>query len=180
MTAHLKPGLKIPPLMLPATDGGEVCLAALPGQSVVAVYPWTGRPGQPNPPNWDDIPGAHGSTPELEAFRDAAADFAALGVNLFGLSLQSTAYQAELAARLALPFPILSDEEGRFGAALPLPSFTTGGVTFLERLTLVINGGTIETVFHPVQDPAGHASEVFAWLETAQSPSASSSASSTE
>ena len=88
-----------------------------------------------------------------------------LGVRLFGLSRQTTEYHHELAARLALPFPILSDAEGRFAAALRLPSFATGGETYLQRLTLVIENGRIETVFHPVSTPARHAAEVLRWLE---------------
>jgi peroxiredoxin len=172
--------MMLPSLPLPATDGSEIRLADLDGWSVVAIYPWTGRPGQPNPPNWDDIPGAHGSTPELEGFRDATEGFAAGAARIFGLSRQSTAYQGELASRLRLPFPLLSDEEGRFAAALGLPSFVTGGENYLKRLTLVIKDGRIERVFYPVADPARHASEVLAWLRAAQSPSAPSSASSTE
>ena len=73
----LAPGARLPPLALPATDGGMIDIAALPGRSLVMVYPWTGRPGRPNPPNWDEIQGAHGSTPELEGFRDRHADFRA-------------------------------------------------------------------------------------------------------
>ncbi len=153
MAFHLKPGVEVPQLTLPATCGGAVCLATLPGRSVVAIYPWTGRPGQPNPPNWDDIPGAHGSTPELEGFRDSTAAFDRMNIRLFGLSRQPTAYQAEMAARVGLPFRILSDAEGAFARALGLPSFATGGVTYLERLTLLLNGVAIETVFHPVPTP---------------------------
>jgi peroxiredoxin len=145
---------------LPATDGTAVNLAALQGRSVVIVYPWTGRPGRPNPPDWDLIPGAHGSTPELEGFRDRHADFARSDLRLFGLSRQDTAYQRELVARLGLPFPILSDEAGAFGAALTLPTFATGGTTYLKRLTLLIADGRIERVFNPVIDAAGHAAEV--------------------
>jgi peroxiredoxin len=66
--SHLTLGTNVPPVALPATDGTAVNLAALQGRSVVIVYPWTGRPGRPNPPDWDLIPGAHGSTPELEGF----------------------------------------------------------------------------------------------------------------
>lgn len=165
---HLRPGLTMPALTLPATDGGEVALGALPGRSVVIVYPWTGRPGQPNPPDWDEIPGAHGSTPELEGFRDRQADFMRLGVRLFGLSRQSTEYHRELAARLSLPFPILSDADGHFAAALRLPSFSTGGENYLERLTLVLSGGCVETVHYPVPDPARHADEVLLRLRQEQ------------
>jgi peroxiredoxin len=152
-------GMTLPALALPATDGGTIDLAA-PGRSLVIIYPWTGRPGHPDPPDWDVIPGAHGSTPELEGFRDRHADFVRLGIRLFGLSRQTTDYQRELVSRLALPFPILSDQEGRFAAALRLPSFNTGGEIYLKRLTLLIRDGRIEAVFYPIPDPAGHADEV--------------------
>jgi peroxiredoxin len=156
---RLAPGTKVPPVALPATDGRAVDLAALQGRSVVVVYHWTGRPGVPNPPDWDEIPGAHGSTPEFEGFRDRHADFARADLRLIGLSRQDTAYQRELVARLGLPFPIVSDEAGAFGTALALPTFATGGAIYLKRLTLVIADGRIERLFYPL-DPAGHAAEV--------------------
>jgi peroxiredoxin len=76
---RLTTGMALPSVTLPATDGAEIDVAPLPGRSVIAVYPWTGRPGQPNPPLWDDIPGAHGSTPELERFGALSPRFEALG-----------------------------------------------------------------------------------------------------
>ena len=167
--------MQLPDITLQATSGGGVGLAALKGRSVLAVYPWSGRPGLPNPPGWDDIPGAHGSTPELEGFRDLAASFAAARVKLFGLSRQTIDYQREMAKRLKLPFTILSDAEGRFSAALGLPSFTAGGEIYLRRMTLILDRGRIERVFFPVEEPALHASQVLAVLQ-----SESSSASSTE
>ena len=112
------------------------------------------------------IPGAHGSTPELEGFRVRHGDFAQEGVRLFGLSRQDTAYQRELVARLGLPFPVLSDAEGAFAAALKLPTFVTGGITYLKRLTLLIADGRIERVFYPVVDPAGHAAEISREVES--------------
>jgi len=160
----LKPGLALPRILLPATTGAEICLADVPGRSVLIVYPWTGRPGHANPPNWDDIEGAHGSTPELEGFRSLATDFAAVNVGLFGLSGQAKDWQRELAERLALPFPILSDAEGRMAAALALPSFAKGGESYLKRLTLIVSSGTIEHLFHLVPDPASHAGEVLQWF----------------
>ena len=159
------PGLVLPSLTLPASDGSSVCLATLRQRIVIAVYPWTGRPGQPNPPNWDDIPGAHGSTPELEGFRDLYDRFASKGVDVFGLSRQATAYQREAAERLKLPFRILSDFDAKFSEVLSLPHFSTGGVSYLKRLTLVAHEGRLEWVFYPVLDPAGHAAEVLDWLK---------------
>lgn len=162
---HLTPGMILPSIALPATDGTIVALAELRGQSIVAVYPWTGRPGHPNPPGWDVIPGAHGSTPELEGFRDRSADFTAIGLRLFGLSRQDTNYQRELVVRLALPFPILSDTDGAFAAALRLPTFTTGDVIYLKRLTLLIVDGRIARVFYPVANPGNHAAEILREVE---------------
>ena len=164
---HLTPGMTLPMLALPATDGTTVTLAKRPGLSLVIVYPWTGRPGQPNPPNWDEIPGAHGSTPELEGFRDHHAGFLGLGIRLFGVSRQTSDYQRELVERLDLPFPLLSDAAGRFAAALRLPTFTTGGEVYLQRLTLLVRDGRIERAFYPVEAPASHAAEV---LESLQAP----------
>jgi peroxiredoxin len=86
-------------------------------------------------------------------------------VKLFGLSRQSTDYQRELVARLALPFPILSDADGRFAEALRLPAFTTGDETYLKRLTLAVRNGKIEFVFYPVATPADHAGEVLRRLK---------------
>jgi peroxiredoxin len=162
---HLGPDTALPQLNLPATNGTAISLATLPGRSLVIVYPWTGRPGLPNPPNWDDIPGAHGSTPELEGFRDLSADFIKRGVALFGLSTQTTDYQREMAKRLRLPFSILSDIEREFSNGLGLPSFVTGGETYLKRLTLLIEDGRIAHLFYPVQEPERHAEQVLSWLE---------------
>ncbi|MET0688388.1 MAG: peroxiredoxin [Methyloceanibacter sp.] len=161
----LEPGTKLPSIALPATSGDLIDLAALPGRSIVAVYPWTGRPGVPNPPNWDDIQGAHGSTPELEGFRDLFAAFAEQSVRIFGLSRQPTEYQKEMVDRLRLPFPILSDAGGAFASALELPSFTTGDENYLKRLTLIVDAGRIAHVFFPVPDPDHHANDVLHWFK---------------
>lgn len=161
----LATGTMLPAIALPATSGEAIDLASLPGLTLVAVYPWTGRPGLSNPPSWDDIPGAHGSTPELEGFRDLHAAFERRGVRVFGLSRQATDYQTEMVVRLGLPFAILSDVGDAFTAALALPSFATGGENYLKRLTLLIEAGRIAHVFFPVPDPARHAHDVLRWLE---------------
>jgi peroxiredoxin len=97
-------------LTLAATDGTQVDLSALKGRTVVYVYPRTGRPGEDLPDGWDAIPGARGCTPQSCSFRDHFLELQRLGVaHLFGLSTQDTNYQNEVAERLHLPFPILSD-----------------------------------------------------------------------
>ena len=152
---------------LPATDGATVDLSTLTGRIVVYAYPRTGIPGVENPVGWDLIPGARGCTPQSCSFRDHFAELKALGVNhLFGLSSQDTSYQREVAERLHLPFPILSDEHLSLTSALRLPTFQTSGMTLLKRLTLMIRGGKIEHVFYPVFPPDRNASDVIAWLTT--------------
>lgn len=160
-------GLKLPNVELPATNGGRVNLSTLPGRTVVYIYPRTGVPGVDAPPGWDDIPGARGCTPQSCGFRDHFAELKALGVaNVFGLSTQDGDYQREVAERLHLPFPILSDAELDFSTALHLPMFMTSGMTLLARMALVITDGKIEKVFYPVFPPDKNAEEVIAWLRS--------------
>lgn len=162
--AHLVCGAILPDIALPSTSGGEINLGTRPDRAIVYVYPWTGRPGLPDPPGWDDIAGAHGSTPETAGFRDHYARFRALGVEVFGLSTQDTAYQRELSSRLGVPFAILSDETFRLQKALRLPTFAAGGTPYLKRLTLYVRYGRIGHVFYPVHPPETHAAEVLDWL----------------
>ncbi|HJU33375.1 MAG TPA: peroxiredoxin [Hyphomicrobiaceae bacterium] len=162
--SHLKRGRRLPDIPLPTTGGRTISFARLAGRAVVYCYPWTGAPGVPNPPAWDDIPGAHGSTPQTEGFRDLHAGFLQLGAAVFGLSTQSTGYQKEMVERLRVPFEIVSDERFLLQAALALPTFETGGVRYLRRLTLGIRDGRIERVYYPIDAPAAHAREVCAWL----------------
>jgi peroxiredoxin len=161
---HL-PGLALPSISLPATSGGEVDLSTLgASRTVVYIYPMTGRPGVALPAGWDEIPGARGCTPESIGFRDHHEDWNDLGVGVFGLSSQSSAYQTELAQRLELPFPVLSDEAFALAQALRLPTFQSAGQRLYTRLTLVIAAGMIEHVFYPVFPTDTHAAVVAGWL----------------
>lgn len=157
-------GAPMPPLVLASTLGGRVDLARLAGTTVIYLYPWTGRPGVANPPGWDDIPGAHGSTPETEGFRDLYPRFRARGIEVMGLSGQDTDWQRELSKRLRLPFALLADPGLELAAALGLPTFRAGETTYLRRLTLVVEAARIRHVFAEVSDPAGHAGELLGWV----------------
>ena len=158
-------GMRVPSIALAATDGTTVNLFTLPGRVVVYAYPRTGKPGIANPDGWDLIPGARGCTPQSCAFRDHFARLKTLGIrHLFGLSTQSPDYQREVAERLHLPFPILSDADLILARAMRLPTFETGGKTLLKRLTMVILDGTVEHIFYPVFPPDQNAATVAAWL----------------
>jgi len=123
-------------------------------------------PGVELPSGWDEIPGARGSTPESCGFRDQAANLADEGASVAGLSTQPGAYQREVAERLTLSFPLLSDSDLQLTRALPLPAFSLdlapdydggGRKTLLKLLTMVVRAGMIEHVVYPVFPPDRHA-----------------------
>ena len=161
-------GLAIPAVALPSTAGGAVRLddPSVPW-TVVYCYPRTGRPGSiaiGSTQSWNAIPGARGCTPQSCGYRDHFQDLRQLGAAVYGLSTQSTDYQKEVADRLHLPFPLLSDEAGGFSRALRLPEFEVEGVRLLKRLTLILERERIRQVFYPVFPPNRDADNVIAWL----------------
>ena len=164
--AHLT-GMTIPSVSLRATTDTVVDLSELEGRTVVFAYPRTGEPGKVAlVEDWDMIPGARGCTPQTCSFRDLFAELKAAGASqVFGLSTQSNAYQAEMASRLHLPFPVLSDEKLKLTEAMRLPTMEVAGLTLIKRLTLIIDDGRITHVFYPVFPPDRNAGDVLAWLK---------------
>src|SRR6266478_5292363 len=150
--AHLA-GMTIPPLSLVATADTSVTLSALPGRISLVD-------------DWAMIPGARGCTPQTCSFRDLFAELKGAGArHVFGLSTQSNVYQTEMASRLHLPFPVLSDEKLALPRALDLPTMEVAGLTLIKRLALVIDDGRITHVFYPVFPPDRNAGDVLAWLK---------------
>jgi peroxiredoxin len=137
---HL-PGMAIPQVSLLATDDTTVDLSTLAGRTVVFGYPRTGEPGKiALVDDWDMIPGARGCTP-------------------------SNAYQTEMASRLHLPFPVLSDEKLQLTRALKLPTMEVAGLVLIKRLALIIDDARITHVFYPVFPPDRNAADVLEWLK---------------
>jgi len=164
--AHLT-GMAIPSGTLRATNDTSVMLSTLEGRAVVFAYPRTGEPGKIGlVDDWDMIPGARGCTPQACSFRDLFAELKSAGAaHVFGLSTQSNEYQTEMASRLHLPFPVLSDEELELTHALKLPTMLVAGLTLIKRLALVIDDARITHVFYPVFPPDRSAGDVLAWLK---------------
>jgi peroxiredoxin (alkyl hydroperoxide reductase subunit C) len=134
---------------------------------VVFGYPRTGEPGKISiVDDWDMIPGARGCTPQTCSFRDLFSDLKAAGAqHVFGLSTQDNAYQSEMAERLHLPFPVLSDEGLELTRALNLPTMDVAGLTLIKRLALIVDDGRITHVFYPVFPPDRNAGDVLTWLK---------------
>jgi peroxiredoxin (alkyl hydroperoxide reductase subunit C) len=164
--AHLT-GMSMPQVSLRATNDTMVDLSTLQGRTVVFAYPRTGEPGKiALVDDWDMIPGARGCTPQTCAFRDLFAELKAAGAaHVFGLSTQSNTYQTEMASRLHLPFPVLSDEKLELTRALKLPTMEVAGLTLIKRLAMIIDDGRITHVFYPVFPPDRNAGDVLEWLK---------------
>lgn len=158
-------GASMPSLALPATTGEQLSPTAHSSRwTVLYAYPRTGTPDENPPPGWDRIPGARGCTPQNCAFRDHHADLRNLGAAVFGVSTQSPSYQLEMATRLRLPFPVLSDEQLALTRALRLPTFRHGQWVLLKRLCLILEGQRIVHVIYPVFPSNADAPAAAAWL----------------
>jgi peroxiredoxin len=86
------------------------------------------------------------------------------GLPNFGLSAQEPDYQRELAERLELPFPILSEARLLLSSALRLPTFTVARQILLTRIAWVQDAGRIARVFYLVFPSDRNADEVLSWL----------------
>lgn len=157
-------GSMVPALARKSTDGSDISLHDVPGRAVLFGYPRTGTPGGPLPTGWDAIPGARGCTPQACAIRDSIAEFEALDAAVFGLSTQSPSYQYEVAQRLHLPYPLLSDADLALTNAWGLPTFSVDGLTLLRRITIFLADGVVDGVIYPVFPPDRSATQALAWL----------------
>jgi peroxiredoxin len=157
--------MRMPKISLRSSAGRLVDLSELNAlRTIIYCYPMTGVPGKALPEGWDAIPGARGCTPQACNFRDHHHEFLRAGIDVFGLSTQTTEYQRELTDRLHLPFEILSDAAFALCYALRLPTFKVAGVRLLKRLTLIIRNERIEHVLYPVFPSNESADQVLRWL----------------
>ncbi len=144
----LNPGDAAPDFDLPG-DQGQVSLAALRGKAVVLFF-------YPK----DDTSGC---TAEAQAFTAAAADFAAAGAVVVGVSKDSPASHGRFRAKYGLAPQFASDQDGevveRYGAWVEKNMY---GRKYMgvERCTYLIDArGVVRRVWRKVKVP-GHAAEV--------------------
>lgn len=157
-------GQELPRLRLESSQGRVDLGELAAGRLVLYIYPQTGRPDRPTPAGWDQLPGARGCTPQSCGFRDHAAELAALGARVAGLSAQRLEEQVEFSKRNHMPFPVIADPARELAASLGLPTFEFDGATLYKRVTLIIERRAIVKVFYPVFPPDRNAEAVLAWL----------------
>lgn len=140
-----------PAFTAPDETGTPRSLSEFRGKAVVLYfYPKDGTPG---------------CTREACAFRDEWQRIVAAGGHVIGVSLDSVESHAEFKRQHALPFPLLSDTDGKLLEAYGVEKNPRG---FASRTTFIIDAqGVIRRIF-PEVDPAVHVNEVLAVLQQMQ------------
>lgn len=148
-TGHIAEGSSAPDFALPGDDGRTVKLSDYRGRQPVVLYFYPK----------DETPGC---TKEACSFRDTLADFKKAGVEVLGVSVDSTDAHKKFKEKEHLNFTLLSDENKevtkRYGVL--------GAFGVASRVTFVIDKtGSIRKIYRDVS-PADHAAEVLAFAKT--------------
>jgi thioredoxin-dependent peroxiredoxin len=137
-------GRPAPDFTREANDGRTVSLADYRDKNVVVLYFYP-RDGTPV------------CTKEACSFRDAYEDFTKLGAIVIGVSADSLDRHRAFAAGRALPFVLLSDQDGAIRKAYQVPK--TLGV-LPSRVTYVIDkAGVIRHIFRALFSAERHVAE---------------------
>ena len=156
----------IPDISLPNQDGIYLKLRRdVSFRIILYCYPMTGKPGKSLPPNWDNIPGARGCTPQACSFRDHYDDLVKCNAIPIGLSTQLVPEIKEMVTRLHIPYDVVSDSELKFSVLMKLPTFKIKNFVFIKRLTVIIERSVIKKVFYPIFPPDLHIYDVCDWLK---------------
>jgi peroxiredoxin Q/BCP len=142
-------GRKAPDFTAPADGGGKLKLSELRGKPVVLYF-------YPK----DDTPGC---TTEACSFRDATPSLTKLKAQVVGVSKDSVARHDKFKAKHDLPFPLVSDEDGKicekYGTWIE-KSLYGRKYMGIDRATFLIDkDGVVRRVWRKVK-VAGHVSEV--------------------
>jgi len=144
-------GKKAPAINLPAVGDKKIRLSALIGQQVVVYfYPRDNTPG---------------CTTESADFAAAVGKFTRANTVILGISQDSIASHEKFSTKLALPFDLLSDENGSVCekyAVLKLKKMYGKEFVGIERSTFLIDAkGVLSQEWRKVKVP-GHVDEVLA------------------
>lgn len=106
-----------------------------------------------------------GCTREACSFRDRRGEFAALGAEIYGVSLDPPQRHAAFAEQYQLPFPLISDQDGAMARAYDVLRW--GGWLLTKRVTFVIDrGGVIRHITRAELSMETHIEEAIAALRT--------------
>lgn len=139
--AALAIGDKAPVFQAPLGDGGTFDMADHLGTKAIVIFFYPK----------DDTPLC---TQEACGFRDAYEQFVAAGAEVVGVSADTPASHAAFALKHKLPFPIVSDRDGRLRTLFGVPKllgFLPGRVTYV-----IDRAGVVRLAFNSSFTAAGH------------------------
>jgi thioredoxin-dependent peroxiredoxin len=137
-------GTTAPDFTAKDTNGNTVKLADYAGKMVVLYF-------YPK----DDTPGC---TKEACSFRDNYQQYLSKGITVFGVSMDDQASHQAFTSKFDLPFPLLADTDGAVTNAYDV-SIERNGMRYSQRVTYVINNGTIQQVYETVNTET-HATDI--------------------
>jgi len=146
---HLKAGDRAPAFTLPASNGEEVRLSALKGESVVLFfYPKDNTPG---------------CTIEAKEFQQQLKALAKTGAHVFGISADSVESHCKFVEKLRLGYPLLADDTHavceKYGVWVEKNMYGKKFMGIQRATFLVGSDGKLAQVW-PKVSPKGHAKEV--------------------
>lgn len=147
-------GQPAPPFRLPASTGGELGPADFRGRQALVLYFYPK----------DDTTGC---TAEACAFRDLAAEFAAKGAAIVGVSPDPLKAHARFVGKYGLNFPLLADEGSKVCQLYGVwkeKSMYGRRYMGVERTTLLIDREGVVRKLYPKVSVAGHADAVLSDL----------------
>ena len=112
----------------------------------------------------DDTPGC---TKEACAFRDDFKAISAKNTQVLGISIDSKKSHADFAKKYNLPFPLLSDQEGKVAKQFQ-SLISLGPIKFAKRHTFIIDqDGIIQKIYRKV-NPSNHSQQILNDLKNLQ------------
>ena len=136
-------GESLPDLQLVTESGEHIGTEALKGRkTVLFFYPK------------DDTPGC---TKEACAFRDRMNDYANVGIQVYGVSLDSPESHREFREKYNLNFPLLTDEGGRASEVLGVLRENRKST---NRVTFLLDPEARISKVYPEVSPETHADEI--------------------
>jgi Peroxiredoxin len=145
----IEPGAMAPDFTLPRDGGETVTLSALRGRKVVLYF-------YPK----DNTPGCTTEALDFTALKD---EFAAAGVEVFGISKDSVKKHENFCAKHSLSIPLLSDETGTvcedYGVWQEKKNYGKTYMGIVRSTVLIDEAGKVAKVWDKVK-VAGHANEV--------------------
>ncbi len=142
MTTTPTDGQQLPDVWFTTEDGTRISSADLRGQKIVLYF-------YPK----DDTPGC---TKEACAFRDRMDDYQRLGIQVYGVSLDSPDSHRRFREKHSLNFPLLTDEGGE--AARALGVLNDRGLA--NRVTFLLDSAGQVAKAYPEVSPETHADEI--------------------